>query len=319
LRAAAAATKAGYDEGTKAGVDDEASAIRLGKIAGAQAVADVMAPILGLPADEVLKNNQDMLEKDIRRSMSATSGLPASPSELVTSSEKAASDAETKSLQNIAEKKKVMETTKKNAVKAVKDEIEKKLEAARESKGLSEGAEDVVSEEDQAQATIDGAEKAVREQLDVMEAEDGKNDDASSDSITGATGISQRRAEQVTTSIADEAVANVLRAENNRTTEEKSNDQEDASTLAERVDAAEADATELTEGQDEAAQQYEVKRAERQQEVDEAEARVEEAKKEKEVVEKTQRTEDATSEASLESSIAEVDTASPTSENTFRR
>merc|ERR1711865_670494 len=95
-----------------------------------------------------------------------------------------------------------METTKKNAVASVKKEIETKLETAREENGLAEGEKNIVTE------------KAVREQLDVMEAEDEtKTGDEST--ATGATGNAEKRAEQVTSSIADEAVASVLRAEKN--------------------------------------------------------------------------------------------------------
>ena len=73
-----------------------------------------------------------------------------------------------------------------------------------------QGEKNIVTEEDQAQATVAGAEKAVREQLDVMEAEDEtKTGDEST--ATGATGNAEKRAEQVTSSIADEAVASVLR------------------------------------------------------------------------------------------------------------
>jgi len=103
-RATTAATKAGYAEGTKEGVEDEASAIRLGKIAGAKAAADVMSPVLNLSPTEILKNNEGMLEKDLRKSIA----LPSTPSDLVSSSEKAATDAKIKTTQDIELKRKKM-------------------------------------------------------------------------------------------------------------------------------------------------------------------------------------------------------------------
>merc|ERR1711865_16351 len=203
-----------------------------------------------------------------------------------------------------------METTKKNAVASVKKEIETKLETAREENGLAEGEKNIVTEEDQAQATVAGAEKAVREQLDVMEAEDEtKTGDEST--ATGATGNAEKRAEQVTSSIADEAVASVLRAEKNATLEEEEIENNNLATPAERVDAAEENVDQVTEEQVEEEKIFEEKRVARQQPVDEAEARVEEEKKTKKLVEKNNAVEQKTEEQDLDSSIDQVDAASP--------
>ena len=102
---------------------------------GAKAAADVMSPVLNLSPTEILKNNEGMLEKDLRKSIA----LPSTPSDLVSSSEKAATDAKIKTTRDIELKRKKMEVTKKNAVASVKKEIETKLETAREENGLVEG------------------------------------------------------------------------------------------------------------------------------------------------------------------------------------
>ena len=94
-----------------------------------------MSPVLNLSPNEILKNNEGMLEKDLRKSIAS----PSTPSDLVSSSEKAATDAKIKTTQDIELKRKKMETTKKNAVASVKKEIETKLETAREENGLAEG------------------------------------------------------------------------------------------------------------------------------------------------------------------------------------
>ena len=49
-----------------------------------------MSPVLNLSPNEILKNNEGMLEKDLRKSIAA----PSTPSDLVSSSEKAATDVE---------------------------------------------------------------------------------------------------------------------------------------------------------------------------------------------------------------------------------
>merc|ERR1712028_163435 len=112
----------------------------------------------------------------------------------------------------------------------------------------------------------------------------------------GATGNAEKRAEQVTSSIADEEVA----IENNN-----------LATPAERVDAAEENVDQVTEEQVEEEKIFEEKRVARQQTVDEAEAKVEEEKKTKNLVEQNDAVAQKTEEQDLDSSIDQVDAASP--------
>ena len=101
------------------------------------------------------------------------------------------------------------------------------------------------------------------------------------------------------------------KAEKNATLEEEEIENNNLATPAERVDAAEENVDQVTEEQVEEEKIFEEKRVARQQTVDEAEARVEEEKKTKNLVEQNAAIEQKTEEQDLDSSIDQVDAASP--------
>ena len=101
------------------------------------------------------------------------------------------------------------------------------------------------------------------------------------------------------------------KAEKNATLEEEEIENNNLATPAERVDAAEENVDQVTEEQVEEEKIFEEKRVARQQTVDEAEARVEEEKKTKNLVEQNNLVEQKTEEQDLDSSIDQVDAASP--------
>ena len=101
------------------------------------------------------------------------------------------------------------------------------------------------------------------------------------------------------------------KAEKNATLEEEEIENNNLATPAERVDAAEENVDQVTEEQVEEEKIFEEKRVARQQTVDEAEARVEEEKKTKNLVEQNKAVEQKTEEQDLDSSIDQVDAASP--------
>ena len=101
------------------------------------------------------------------------------------------------------------------------------------------------------------------------------------------------------------------KAEKNATLEEEEIENNNLATPAERVDAAEENVDQVTEEQVEEEKIFEEKRVARQQTVDEAEARVEEEKKTKNLVEQNDAIESKTEEQDLDSSIDQVDAASP--------
>ena len=101
------------------------------------------------------------------------------------------------------------------------------------------------------------------------------------------------------------------KAEKNATLEEEEIENNNLATPAERVDAAEENVDQVTEEQVEEEKIFEEKRVARQQTVDEAEARVEEEKKTKDLVEQNVAVEQKTEEQDLDSSIDQVDAASP--------
>ena len=101
------------------------------------------------------------------------------------------------------------------------------------------------------------------------------------------------------------------KAEKNATLEEEEIENNNLATPAERVDAAEENVDQVTEEQVEEEKIFEEKRVARQQTVDEAEARVEEEKKTKNLLEQNDAVEQKTEEQDLDSSIDQVDAASP--------
>jgi len=101
------------------------------------------------------------------------------------------------------------------------------------------------------------------------------------------------------------------KAEKNATLEEEEIENNNLATPAERVDAAEENVDQVTEEQVEEEKIFEEKRVARQQTVDQAEARVEEEKKTKNLLEQNDAVEQKTEEQDLDSSIDQVDAASP--------
>ena len=201
----AAATKAAFAEGKLPGTADEAAAIKAGKVAGANAAAEVLAPLLGVPPQDVLKNNAGLLEKGIRSSMGTLDGTPSSPAELAASSEQAAIAAAEKAETEAKEKAAAVKEVQEQAGKDVKEKIEEALQKAKAA-GVSDPnkvAEDSV---------VNGAQEAAAEQIEGL-AEEGQLD--AGDETGSEGGVSGNLAsveKEVTSSIADEAVQAIIKA-----------------------------------------------------------------------------------------------------------
>ena len=305
----AAASKGGFAAGTAAGVDTEASAIKTGKIAGVQAAAEVVAPLLGITPEEVLKNNQDKLEKHLRSSMSAINNEPSSPSEMAASAEENSVKAADEMQSNMEKKKIKLQTTKENAVKAVQKEIEMKLATAEkeQDEAPTSGEDDNDNEENMQNAVVQGAETAVQQQLDVM----AENDPAAnSTSTSNDETANNQMTSQITQSIADEAVASALKAAKQQKEAEETEETEAAATSgpAERIAAAQEQADQATETQEVAQAEFEKSNAVHQQEVVAAQGRVDAEKETKKMVEQTTRAEEANDEASLDTAVGEATT-----------
>ena len=310
-QASASASKAGYAAGVEKGIDDEAGAIKAGKLAGAQSAAEVLAPLLGMTAEDVLKNNQDKLEVTLRHALSALTDEPSSPSELAASSTESAIAAAEKQATALESKKKQLEDTKTNAVNAVKKEIEHKLENAVDAEAKPS---DKMSDEEMERAAVEGAENAVKQQLDVMSKEEpgslasGNGTDANE----AARRDSNQLTEAVTNSIADEAVQSVLKAA--KTQEENVEMKASASgpgTPAERIQFAQEQAQEEQEKQAKAQEEFDMQNAEQQQAVADATKRVDEEKAQKEMVEQNKRVEEDKEAVSLDTAAQQVGKKDP--------
>eukprot|EP00946_MAST-07B_sp_MAST-7B-sp1_P004595 g4595.t1 len=214
------ASAAAFAEGKIAA--DEAAAIKAGKVAGAAAAAATLAPLFGTSAEELIAQNAGLLESEIRASLGTLNGgEPATPAELVASTEEAAVRAAEKQESDREKKKKALKTTKANAIKDVKKKIEEKLE---EAEGANQDSDSSSAEAAQILESIVGeAQSSAADQLEQIASAD--------DMSAGATGGGEdlKKVESaVTSSIADEAVKSILKVNETATTQAENGEAETA-------------------------------------------------------------------------------------------
>lgn len=197
---ATAASAAAFSEGKIAA--DEAAAIKAGKVSGAAAAASTLAPLFGTTADQLLAQNAGLLESEIRSSMgNLNGGKPATPAELVASTEDAAVAAAEKQEASREQKKRALKVAKANAVKDVKKKIEEKL---KEAENAGQGGE-AADAEQALEAVVGEAQSSAADQLEQV---------ADADTAAEATGGGENLdnvESTVTSSIADEAVKSILK------------------------------------------------------------------------------------------------------------